>query len=159
MKRYESFENVSPADQLKDDIKQILGKANDALIMGDTVFTVQGNEKGIIKDVKERIDTLETEKKELEQEIDHQHQLIQTSNRDFSDVKETLPETQPERFLYFIEDYTLAILSISYLMLVIAVISFQVFLSSGSWWKTFLESLVGCSTFTIFAFMILYYLC
>jgi hypothetical protein len=154
----EPFQTVSPADQLKDDIKQILGKANNALIMGDTVFTVQGNEKGIVKDVKERIDVLEKEKIELEQEISKQHQRIQTSNRDFSDVKDTLPDTQPEKFLYFIEDYTLAILSMSYLILVIAFISFRTYLSSDIW-TTFLESLVGCSIFTIFAFMLLYYLC
>ena len=155
---FEPFQNVSPADQLKDDIKQVLGKANNALMMGDTVFTVQGNEKGIVNDVKSRIDSLEKDKKELEQELGKQHQLIQTSNRDFSDVKDTLPETQPEKFLYFIEDYTLAILSMSYLILVIAVIAFRTYLSSDTW-KTFLESLVGASTFTIFAFMLLYYLC
>jgi hypothetical protein len=158
MTMLEPFQTVSPADQLKDDIKQILGKANNALMMGDTVFTVQGNEKGIVKDVKERIDVLEKEKIELEQEISKQHQRIQTSNRDFSDVKDTLPDTQPEKFLYFIEDYTLAILSMSYLILVIAFISFRTYLSSDTW-TTFLESLVGCSIFTIFAFMLLYYLC
>jgi len=158
MTRFEPFQNPSPADQLKDSIKQILGKANNALMMGDTVFTVQGNEKGIVKDVKERIDGLEKEKDELEHEIGKQHQRIQTSNRDFSDVKDTLPETQPEKFLYFIEDYTLAILSMSYLILVIAIISFRTYLSSDTW-GTFLESLVGCSIFTIFAFMLLYYLC
>lgn len=158
MTRLEPFQDVSATDQLKDDIKQILGKSNNALIMSDTVFTVQGNEKGIIKDVKDRIDALEKEKTELEQEIDKQHQLIQTSNRDFSDVKETLPETQPERFLYFIEDYTLSILAMAYLMLVVAAISFRTILSSDKV-KTFLESLVECATLTVFAFMLLYYLC
>lgn len=158
MTRFEPFQDVSPTDHLQDEIKQILGKANDALMMGDTVFTVQGNEKGIIKDVKDRIDTLETEKKELEQEIDHHHQIIQTSNRDFSDVKDTLPETQPEKFLYFIEDYTLAILSMAYLIMVISVISFHTYLSSDTW-TALLESLVGCGTLTIFLVMLLYYLC
>lgn len=154
----ESFQDVSPTEQMKDDIKQILGKANDALIIGDNVFTVQENEKGIIKDLKSRIDTLEAEKKELEQEIDRQHQLIQTSNRDFSDVKDTIPETQPERFLYFIQDYTIAILAIAYLIMLFAGISFRTFLSSDKA-KTFLESLVGSVILTIFAFMLLYYLC
>ena len=93
-----------------------------------------------------------------DQEIGKQHQVIQTSNRVFSDVKDTIPETQPERFLYFIEDYTLAILSMSYLILVVAVIAFRTILSSDKG-KTFLESLVGASIFTIFAFMLLYYLC
>jgi hypothetical protein len=158
MNMSESFQDVSPTEQMKDDIKQILGKANDALIIGDNVFTVQENEKGIIKDLKSRIDTLEAEKKELEQEIDRQHQLIQTSNRDFSDVKDTIPETQPERFLYFIQDYTIAILAIAYLIMLFAGISFRTFLSSDKA-KTFLESLVGSVILTIFAFMLLYYLC
>jgi hypothetical protein len=155
---FEPFQDASSADQLKDDIKQILGKTNNALIMGDTVFTVQENEKGIIKDLKDRINVLEQEKKELEQEIDKQHQLVQTSNRDFSDVKDTIPETQPERFLHFIEDYTIAILAIAYLIMLLAGISFRTFLSSDKA-KTFLESLVGSIIFTIFAFMLLYYLC
>jgi len=158
MNRHEPFEDVSPTDQLKDDIKQILGEVNDALIVGDSTFTVQGNEKGIVKDVKERIDVLETEKKELEKKIDHQHQLIQTSNRDFSDVKDTLPETQPERFLYFIEDYTLSILAMAYLIMVVAAASFHTYLSLDTW-AAILESLVGFGILTIFLFMLLYYLC
>ena len=158
MNRHEPFEDVSPTDQLKDDIKQILGEVNDALMVGDSTFTVQGNEKGIVKDIKERIDVLETEKKELEKEIDHQHQLIQTSNRDFSDVKDTLPETQPERFLYFIEDYTLSILAMAYLIMVVAAASFHTYLSLDTW-AALLESLVGLSVLTIFLFMLLYYLC
>jgi len=158
MNRHEPFEDVSPTDQLKDDIKQILGEVNDALIVGDSTFTVQGNEKGIVKDVKERIDVLETEKKELEKKIDHQHQLIQTSNRDFSDVKDTLPETQPERFLYFIEDYTLSILAMAYLIMVVAASSFHTYLSLDTW-AAILESLVGFGILTIFLFMLLYYLC
>jgi heptaprenylglyceryl phosphate synthase len=158
MNQHEPFEDVSPAEQLKDDIKQILGKANDALMVGDSAFLVKDNEKGIVKDVKERIDALETEKKELEKEIDHQHQLIQTSNRDFSDVKDTIPETQPERFLYFIEDYTLSILAMAYLIMVVAASSFHTYLSLDTW-AAILESLVGFGVLTIFLFMLLYYLC
>ena len=158
MNRREPFEDVSPAEKLKDDIKQILGKANDALMVGDSAFLVKDNEKGIVKDVKERIDELETEKKELEKEIDHQHQLIQTSNRDFSDVKDTIPETQPERFLYFIEDYTLSILAMAYLIMVVAASSFHTYLSLDTW-ADILESLVGFGVLTIFLFMLLYYLC
>jgi len=158
MNQHEPFEDVSPAEQLKDDIKQILGKANDALMVGDSAFLVKDNEKGIVKDVKERIDALETEKKELEKEIDKQHQLIQTSNRDFSDVKDTIPETQPERFLYFIEDYTLSILAMAYLIMVVAASSFHTYLSLDTW-AAILESLVGFGVLTIFLFMLLYYLC
>jgi hypothetical protein len=158
MNRHEPFEDVSPAEKLKDDIKQILGKANDALMVGDSAFLVKDNEKGIVKDVKERIDALEAEKKELEKEIDKQHQLIQTSNRDFSDVKDTLPETQPERFLYFIEDYTLSILAMAYLIMVVAASSFHTYLSLDTW-AAILESLVGFGILTIFLFMLLYYLC
>ena len=149
MNRHEPFEDVSPAEKLKDDIKQILGKANDALMVGDSAFLVMDNEKGIVKDVKERIDALETEKKELEKEIDKQHQLIQTSNRDFSDVKDTLPETQPERFLYFIEDYTLSILAMAYLIMVVAASSFHTYLSLDTW-AAILESLVGFGILTIY---------
>jgi hypothetical protein len=158
MNRHEPFEDVSPAEKLKDDIKQILGKANDALMVGDSAFLVKDNEKGIVKDVKDRIDALEAEKKELEKEIDKQHQLIQTSNRDFSDVKDTLPETQPERFLYFIEDYTLSILAMAYLIMVVAASSFHTYLSLDTW-AAILESLVGFGILTIFLFMLLYYLC
>ena len=158
MNRYEPFEDISPADQLKDDIKQILGEVNDALMVGDSAFLVMDNEKGIVKDVKDRIDTLETEKKDLEKEIEKQHQLIQTSNRDFSDVKDTLPETQPERFLYFIEDYTLSILAMAYLIMVVAASSFHTYLSLDTW-AAILESLVGFGILTIFLFMLLYYLC
>jgi hypothetical protein len=150
---------MSPEDQLKKDIKDNLGQVNDGLVMGDTVFSVQSTSEGIINDVKDRIGTLEKEKEELEKEIDRHERRIQTSNRDFSDVKDTLPEPLPNRVLYFIEDYTLAFLSIAYLIMIMAITTFQIQLSSEAWWKVLMECIAGFGTLTVFLFMLLYYLC
>ena len=52
--------------------------------------------------------------------INKKEAIIERSNRDFTDIKDTLPETQPKKVLHFIEDYTLAFVTIAYLFMIVA---------------------------------------
>jgi hypothetical protein len=152
----ESFEDANTVDELKSDIKHVLGQIHDTMIMGDTIFGKQGH-SDVTKEIKERNSELQEKKDKLEKEIDHNERMMQRSNRDFTDVKDTLPDPQPKRILHFIEDYTLAFLSISYLFMMLAVIYWYVS-QSTDWVMALLQALISSVILTIFLFMLLYYL-
>jgi hypothetical protein len=83
--------------------------------------------------------------------------VIDRSNRDFTDVHNTVEEPQPAKTLRFIEDYTLAILSISYFFMIIAIIYIY---TSTSEFKliAFGKSFVGSIFLTMFLFIFLFYI-
>ena len=90
-------------------------------------------------------------------EVEKGEAVIERSNRDFSDVRDTLPETQTKKTLHFIEDYTLAILTIAYLFMIIAVI--YVYTANAEIkLVAFGKASVGSLILTVFLFVLLYYL-
>jgi hypothetical protein len=93
----------------------------DSLMMGDSIFGNTGHAE-IIHEVKERNHDLKIKKETLMKDVDNKESIINRSNRDFTDVKDSLPETQPKKILHFMEDYTLAILLMAYLFMVITCI-------------------------------------
>ena len=98
-------------------------------------------------------------------DIDKKEAIIERSNRDFSDVKDTIPEIQKKTYINFIEDYTLASVVTSYLFMIISVIYIYTLksyeLSSKdsytSWVSPLLQSIIGSSFLTCFMYIILYY--
>jgi prefoldin subunit 5 len=141
--------------KLQKDISTLSAAVGDSLVMGDSVFGQIGA-GDVIKQLKNRIDELKHKKEELKTSIDKDEAVIERADRDFSDVKDTLPETQPKKVLHFIEDYTLAILLISYLFMVIAAIYVYTLVSDNklvAFGKAFLTSIfISC-----FMFMMLYF--
>jgi len=107
--------------KLEEDISSLRATTNDALIMGDTMFG-QAGYSDIAKQVQERNNDLKNKKENLLKEIGKGEEIIARSNRDFADVHDTITEPQPQKTLRFIEDYTLAILTLSYLFMIIAAI-------------------------------------
>jgi hypothetical protein len=142
--------------KLQKDIESLTSIVGDSLVMGDSMFGQFGYED-ITKQVKERNTDLLGKKEKLLKSIDGDEAIIERSNRDFSDVKDTIPEPQPKRVLRFIEDYTLAILVMSYLFMLIAAIYIY---TATSELKIFAfgKSLIGSVFLTLFLFVILYYL-
>jgi cell division protein FtsL len=90
-------------------------------------------------------------------EVDKNEAIIERSNRDFSDVKDTVPEPQPKRVLRFIEDYTLAILTMAYLFMIISVIYIYTAISENKL-VAFGKAFVGSAFLTMFLYMLLYFL-
>ena len=142
--------------KLQEDISSLRATTQDALIMGDTMFGQFGY-NDIAKQVKERNSDLNKKKAILSKEIEKGEAIIDRSNRDFMDVHDTVPEPQPQKTLRFIEDYTLAILTISYFFMIIAVIYIYTIRSEFKL-VAFGKSFVGSIFLTMFLFIFLFYI-
>jgi hypothetical protein len=142
--------------RLQKDIESLTGTVGDSLTMGDSMFGQFGYQD-IAKQVKDRNHELKSKKDLLLKEVEKGESIIERSSRDFSDVRNTLPESQPKRALHFIEDYTLAILTISYLFMIIAII--YVYTASAEIkLVAFGKASIGSVLITIFLFVLLYFL-
>jgi hypothetical protein len=143
------------AFQLQKDIDMLSASVGDSLIMGDSVFGNSGIGT-VTKELKDRVVDLREKKEELKASIDKAESIIERSDRDFSDVKDSLAETQPKRILHFIEDYTLAILVMSYLFMIISAIYIYTIISDNKL-VAFGKSVLGSTFLSCFMFMMLYY--
>jgi hypothetical protein len=143
--------------KIRQDIDSIRGSINDSLLMGDSMFGSYGH-IDITKQVKERNTELKNKKESLTKDIYKKEAIVQRSNREFSDVRDTLPEIQPKQKLHFIEDYSLMLLSISYLFMIIIFI-YTYTATADIKLNAFFKSLLGSCLLTILSFILLYYLC
>jgi hypothetical protein len=142
--------------RLDQDIQMLRASVHDVLMTGDAMFGQAGH-IDIAKQVKDRNEDLLKQKEDLRNEIKKKEAIVHKTNRDFSDVRDTLPEKQDPSMLHFIEDYTLAILSMAYLFLVIA-INYWYVADAPVLWFALLQG-IGTSIFTtMIGLMLLYYL-
>jgi hypothetical protein len=141
--------------KLQQNIEQLRSTIGDSLIMGDSVFGDYGI-ADITKQVKDRNEELKNKKEEIHNTILKNEAIIERSSRDFSDVKDTLPEKQPKKVLNFIEDYTLAVLVIAYLFMVMSIIYLYTIQSTVKI-TGFLQALIGSVFLTCFMFIMLLY--
>jgi hypothetical protein len=142
--------------KLEEDISLLRATTNDALIMGDTMFG-QAGYSDIAKQVQERNNDLKNKKESLLKEIGKGEEIIARSNRDFADVHDTITEPQPQKTLRFIEDYTLAILTLSYLFMIIAAIYIYT-VTSEIKLVAFGKAFVGSILLSMFLFIFLFYI-
>ncbi len=142
--------------RLQQDISSLSATTMDSLMMGDTMFGQFGY-NDIAKQVQARNEELKTKRVQLLKDVEGNEAIIERSNRDFEDVRDTVPEPQTKRFVRFIEDYTLAILAISYLFMIIAVI--YVYTATSELKLTgFFKAFIGSILLSMFLFMMLFYL-
>jgi len=150
-------------NKLHDDIIMLRAHVHDSLLMGNIVYSKHGED--ITKQVKDRNEELRKKKETIMNDIDKKEAVIERSNRDFSDIKDTLPEKQPKKYINVIEDYTLAFVVISYLFMILSVIYVYALKSYDSspkdsyknWVFPLLQGIVGSSFLTCFMYMVLYY--
>jgi hypothetical protein len=142
--------------KLEEDIISLRATTNDALIMGDTMFGQSGY-NDIAKQVRERNNDLKTKKENLSKDIEKGEAIIARSNQDFTDVHDTVIEPQPKKTLRFIEDYTLAILAISYIFMIIAVIYIYTIKSEFKL-LAFGKVFAGSIFLSMFLFIFLFYI-
>jgi hypothetical protein len=142
--------------KLQEDISSLRATTNDTLIMGDTMFG-QAGYSDIAKQVRDRNNDLKTKKDNLSKEIEKGEGIIARSNRDFADVNNTVSEPQPKTRLRFIEDYTLAILLISYIFMIIAAIYIYTITSEFKL-VAFGKAFVGSILLSMFLFIFLFYI-
>lgn len=142
--------------KLQQDIISLTGITADSLVMGDTLFGQAGH-SDVRKQLKARNEDLKGKKDQLMTKIDKDEATIERSNRDFSDVKDTISEPQSTKVLRFVEDYTLAILSIAYLFMIIAII-YVYTATSELKLVAFGKSFVASIFLSMFLFMLLFFL-
>ncbi len=142
--------------KLQQDISGLSASVMDSLSMGDTMFGQYGY-NDIAKQVKARNEELKTKKDNLMKDVEKGEGIIEKTNRDFEDEYKTVAQPQPKKVLRFIEDWTIAILIISYLFMVIAAIYIFTSISENKI-ATFGKLFVGSILFSMFMFMILFYL-
>jgi hypothetical protein len=142
--------------RLQKDIETLTGSVQDSMVMGDSMFGQFGYQD-IAKQVTDRNKELKMKKETMLKNVDKSEAIIERSNRDFSDVKDTIPEPQPKKILRFVEDYTLFFLTLSYLFMIIAII--YIYTSTAEIKiVAFGKIFIGCILLTAFLFMLLFYI-
>jgi hypothetical protein len=142
--------------KLQKDIESLTSSVQDSLVMGDSMFGQYGYQD-VADQVKDRNKDLKGKKEKLVKEVEKGEAIIGKANRDFSDVKDSIPQPQSTKTLHFIEDYTLAFLTLAYLFMVIAGIYVFTIISENKL-VAFGKSFVASLFLTMFLFMLLYYL-
>lgn len=141
---------------LENDITSLRSTILESLLMGDSMFGTAGH-IDIRNEVKNRNQKLKEEYEKLRDNIDKKEAIMRKSNRDFTDVRDTLPEKQSTQRLHVFEDYTVAFLSISYLFMIISFIYVYTYSSESKITSFFKASLISF-ILTLFLFILLYYL-
>jgi len=147
---------ASTTFHLKQDITALQANIADSLLMGDAMFGSFGY-ADITRQVTARNNELKSKKEALLTDIKKKEAIVERSNRDFTDIKDSLPEPQPNKILHVLEDYTLAVLVISYLFALLAGIYAYVFFAEAKGFALLKGILVG-GIFSAFLFMVLFYL-
>lgn len=120
--------DIQRKNNLLSDIQKIRSQIEDGLTMGDAMFGRFAHVE-VAREVTNRTEELQKKKDGLEQELREKEAMIQRTNRDFSDVKDALPETLEQQRIKFIEDYTIMFLVLSYVFMILSGIIFYVTIS------------------------------
>lgn len=156
MSQQQEQTTIQRKNDLISDIGKIRAQIEDGLAMGDSMFG-QFAHADVAHQVQIRTAELKDTKNKLEKEIREKESLIQRSNRDFSDVKDTLPETLEKKRIQFIEDYTLMFLSLAYVFMVLSALIYYVMLSQEKL-PAFFKGLGYSVVATIIAGILLYHI-
>jgi len=138
---------------LQQDISDLKANITDSLAKGDLLFGTQPHNE-LIQQVLTRNKELKDKKQKLSDDILKKESIVNRSNRDFTDVKESIPEPQPKKILHFFEEYTLAVLLLSYFFMILSAIYFYTLISPFKL-KALLEGITLSSIVTAFLFMVL----
>lgn len=141
-------------DVVREDITTLRSQITNALTLGDTIVNQSGGTK-ISSYVQGQLDELESKKKEIYDDILEKERMVHASNRDFADSN---PVNEQKAVLRVIEDHTVAILLLSYLFMLVMAMYWYV-IQSPVIMKGILEAIIGGFFFSIFSFIVLYYIC
>ena len=140
------------------DIGSFKQSITDSLTVGNAMYGPYGH-SDVTSEVSERTKELTKKKDELRETIKEQEAIIHRSERDFIDVRDTLPETIPTTRFHFLEDYTLVFLLITYFFMIAIALHTYVFYSSEPWMNALIRGSFYSIILTLLSGMILYYIC
>ena len=142
-----------PADA---DITRLQSTITDLIAIGNSMYDPTVG--SVTADVLSRNKELTEKKIKIQNEIKEQEAIINRSNRDFTDVRDQLPETLPNQSLHFIEDYTIVILCISYFFMLLIALHIYIMYSTEQWTAALLRGIFYSFLLTLLSGMILYYI-
>ena len=138
------------------DISRLQATITDLIAIGNSMYDPTTG--SVTADVMSRNKELSDKKINIQNEIKEQEAIINRSNRDFTDVKDQLPETLPDKSIHFMEDYTIVILCISYFFMIIVALHIYVTYSAEIWAIALLRGVFYSFLLTLISGMILYYI-
>ena len=139
------------------DIQGLKASIQDALLMGDQIVGTNSNTQ-VVRQAQLRNKELKETKTALEVDIRQKEAIVNRTNRDFADVKDSLPQTQSNQILHVVEDYTVAILVVAYLFAILGFITSYV-IQAAEFWSGLGQALLTSTIFTMLSTLILYYVC
>jgi hypothetical protein len=139
------------------DITRLKATITDLIAVGSSMYDPTAG--SMTSDALSRNNELTAKKESLDTEIKEQESIVNRVNRDFTDVRDQLPETIPDKKLHFIEDYTLVILGISYLFMILIALHTYVLKSEEAWTMSLLRGLMYSIPISLIVGMIIYYIC
>lgn len=152
-KKHDASNRRMPTDP---DITRLQATITNLLTIGDKMYNpVSGS---VTKDVIARNNELLEKKAKIDNDIEEQQAIISRLDRDFTDVRNELPEKIPNKSLHFIEDYTLVILCISYFFMIIVALHIYVMHSTEKWTSSLPWGLFYSVLLTLISGMLLYYI-
>jgi len=107
--------------KIKDDFQAQTALYNDLILTGDNLFGSSPTNLQV-NEIKKRNQELKEMKDKLESEIKASQAATERAERDFLDTKAGLPDPMPKKMLHTIEDYTMLVFIMSYLVMTIAFI-------------------------------------
>jgi hypothetical protein len=140
--------------KIKREVEDMSLSVQDSLVLGDSMYGTTGYKK-IVDEVRERNKSLVDKKEKLLKGLEKKEAIVERTERDFIDTRESMPEKLKPSRLNTIEDYTLAFLSIAYLFAVIALIYMYVSNSEVKG-KAIGMGIIGAIIASMFLFTILY---
>jgi hypothetical protein len=146
--RLASFTDILRTTEQIDNLKTTI---TNELITGDAMFSGIDGYSKIGKDVQLRNTELNEKKEKLTDEIHKKEKIINSANRDFTDIKDKADTTK----ILFFEDYTMFFLALSYLFMICMFIYVYTYMSEVPLYG-FGKALGGSVLFTIAGSMLLY---
>jgi hypothetical protein len=154
-KKEEAVVGMASVDTIVlEDITTLNAQISSALLLGDKIVNQSGGTK-ISPYVQSQIRELESKKTDITHDILEKERMVYASNRDFAEGN---PVNEPKTVLRVIEDHTVAILLLSYLFMLFMFMYWYV-IQSPFIMKAIVEAIIGGFFFSIFSFMVLYYVC
>ena len=139
------------------DIQNLKSSIQDTMLMGDQIVGQNSNTQ-VVRQAQLRNKELKETKEALEVDIRKKEGVINRTNRDFSDVKDSLPQPQSSQILHVVEDYTVAILMVSYLFAILGFIAWYT-MQAAEFWSGLGQALLASIIVSMLSTLILYYIC
>jgi uncharacterized protein YdcH (DUF465 family) len=107
--------------KIKDDFQAQTALYNDLILTGDNLFGTSPTNLQV-NEIKKRNQELKDMKEKLQSEINAANSATERAERDFLDTKAGLPDPLPKKMIHTIEDYTMLVFVMSFVLMLISFI-------------------------------------